>query len=1248
MNVSLAPQSETSHAEHPGFTRMLLVDTNIFKGLIGEVPLDGNVLITGTNAAGKTSVIQTLPLGFGLSPQKLSRKAQDKTFFGHYLPRTTSYIAFEYRNRMCAKRAVIMHLSTSEEKLVYRFVRSEIYENMFVTDDGKFVEFSGLATHLRDRGYQIASRQITTQVEYQTIIQGLPIENPRRSDVAQLQADYALAPPRTPLRNVENVIFSMLKKDGSLRALEDMVAEQVLRGERRIKLGGKREDLASWPKRFRSYRDVMTKEDDVVRLVAKNTLLEDAHRRRKEALTEMCGLLADLTDQEQSLGETLTRQESAFQQEEEAHTVKNEEARKTLSDARVKLNTASAELKRLTDRYARFMDNDIEEKAATFDRLPELEDDVRQVSERLTALRSELHELTGRYDTLKEARRETADTALGEISREREASESGRRVKRKAIEERRQGSRARAENDYAPQMDAASGRLKTAIAAVGAAEEAAKNPSADSAVLERLADAREEVEAHQSKYNDALEKKAPLQAEETAAKAHAEKVDREIEHLSQSKLRVERDRESLESSKSPSDGTLLAFLRRQRPDWGDTIGRVLREDLLSRTDLGPNDPGPNESVFGLDLDLEDVEPLQQADLSMIELNIDRCAAEIGELEQQITTSRKARDDAGARFRDIRKKSSELEVNTGILARKLKVAKDHYGTCIAARETAVKNANEAAVQRLEEARAGQTLAEAERARLQTDLSNDLFGYDQRYREEMEVLEEEIGRETQALFEREAQIRETRDANLKTLDEERAKALRDNKVDPQTLQDLESNAKARRDEVMRVRSMEKLVVEWRNFLADDWSRVDACRAEVENHKVTEGRLSQALDQLTADWTRRRSVLKRDMEQTEKALSALREDKIILENRLQQNADETLVAVPTKRTVESLLSALNEAERERNTLTYEIRIGVKDIARVFMAEPGSPPEQHLRLRMQAFESVAESPEWLPAFEDWFNELHEQHRDTLRNDAHFHAEKFKNKYQMLKRTDERIADENRLLQRSLNQNIATDVVEDIQIKIESGIKELEFLPALARLSDLHEDWTRSSEDLPPNVFTEALSALLEYWSGNEGITADLRQQIRLRGHVVENGIKRDFHASTDLADISSNGVSYLILTTILVGFINIVRGKKPVQMVWALDELGNIDSRNVRNLLEMLNDNGINLISATPNADVGVRESFAHRLRIVKDTTLGPRLMEVRGTAKPSHTLAWSKERQTEMQALPQPSVSVGWEGDPCSLKP
>ena len=1248
MNVSLDFQSEIvqaehpDHPEHPGFTRMLLVDTNIFKGMIGEVPLDDNVLITGTNAAGKTSVIQTLPLGFGLSPQKLSSKAQDKTFFGHYLPRATSYIAFEYRNRMGDKRAVIMHLAASEEKIVYRFVRSELFENMFVTDEDKFVEFSNLATHLRDRGYNIASRQITTQIEYQTIIQGLPIENSRRNNTVQLQADYALAPPRAPLRNVENIIFSMLRRNGSLRALEDMVAEQVLKGEQQVRIGGKREDLANWPKRFRSYRDVMAKEDDVMHLTAKNTLLKEANKRFKETLAEMQGLQAKFKEQERALGQTLDRHEADLQQEEEAHTKEKQKAERVLLDARGKFERSSKDFNDLVEKHAKFMKDGIEEKKATFDRLPELENAARQVEDRLASMKGKLSDLTGKYDTMKGNRRDTADADLRKISRERKTSEQERPARRKAIEERRQESRARARKDYAPQLAAASETFNKAIAEVGAAEESVRNPSVDSIVIQRLEDARKDVDAHRSRYNEALKNREPLQTERTAVVADVKKADDEIDRLSLSKSGIEKKREALELSRNPSDGTLLAFLRQQRPDWGDTIGRILREDLLVRTDLGPKDSGLTETVFGIDLDLTDVEPLQQSDLNRIRINIDQCTAKIGELNQNLVASKKERDDRSAQLRGIRKKLSEFEADAEILERKLKDAEDYLGTCTTAHDAAVKNAGQAALRRLEDARKERDLAEAEKNRLETGLENDLAGYNRSFRKETDAFENEVTRETQAFSDQEDRIRKTRDDDLKTFDEECAEVLRNKGVDPETLQNLENEARMRRDQVTNARSLEKQVVEWRVFLADDWSRVDACRTDVENHRVTEHQSKEALDRLVADWMQRRIVLKREIRQNEDRLSALRRNRIILDNCLLKNADKTIESVHTIKTVDMLISALNEAERERDTLTGEIRVGVKDIARVFLAESDSPPAQHLKLRMQAFESVIEGPEWLPAFEEWFSKLHEHHRDTLRNDGHSLAEDFKNKYQMLKRTDERIDNENRLLQRSLNQNIAKDVVDEIQIRIESGIKELEFLPALARLADLHEAWTRSSDNLPSDAFTEALSALLEYWSGNDGITADLRQQIRLKGHVVENGIKRNFHASTDLADISSNGVSYLILTTILVGFINIVRGKEPVRMVWALDELGNIDTRNVRNLLKMLNDNKITLISATPNADTGVRDSFAHRFRIKKDEFDRPRLINALGAEKRSHTLVWSRERQAEIQAEMTMEMQTGMQAD------
>ncbi|WP_223428424.1 ATP-binding protein [Tateyamaria pelophila] len=1225
-STKLAQSAE--NGSPPGFTRMLLVDTNIFRGAVADIPLDGNVLVTGTNAAGKTSVIQALPLAFGLSPQKLSRKAQDKSFFGHYLPRTTSFVAFEYRNRNADLRSVIMHLASSDEKMVYRFVRSPLYENMFVTNDGQFVEYKELASHLRDSGYTITPRQVSTIIEYQTIIQGLKIEGSSKRDLAQMQAEYSLAAPRTPLRNAENVLFSMLKKDGSLRALEEMIAEQVLEGEQRIKLGGKRENLASWPNRFRAYRDVMSQKDKVDALVSQSTLLEHARSRKRTALAEMKGMLEELHGQCTNLDRMIAAQQEKMREEEEAHDQKKVELDTRLRNAAIELNTIQNELERIENIHRDMRRDGIEEKAADFDLIHELENQARQVAERLNALKSEHSELNSRYDTLKEQERDNADTELAKVTEERNVFEASRRTKRTAADKRRHSSRAYIEVQYGPQLEEADKSLTSAAAEVGAAREAKKNPQVSREILEKEQRARTILEEAQSALNAARQKKEPLlKALDKAAQAERQ-ADAEIEKHRNIRIRLEKEHERLEASKSPSDGTFLAFLRNQYPDWGDTIGRVVNEDLLTRSDLAPTwiPEGKRHSLFGLDLDLSDLTPLAASDIRQIQAAIERCTADTNEATVEIVQFQKARDAAGSELRAVRREINRHESQINILESKVRGAKTDIVAIQDAIERAKEDARTLARARFDSSVAEENDARVTKANVAKTRQGELDRCDATYQSEMETIEAEDSQVKAVLQARERDIRDKRDKALDDLDRERKKALSAKGIDPATLEGLERQSKELKSRARGIRNTEDDVLRWRAFLKDDWSRVQDLRAELERHKISVAGVTEELNTLTKTWRLRLAKLRSELEASEKKLKTVRDDSGKIENRLRGYHDEIIEARQGTRALDALFSALNDAERDLIRLENEIRRGVKEVVRVFKAEPGSPPEQHLATRMESFDTAMEGPSWLPALVEWFEILHEQHRDSLRNDAHAHADEFKNKYHVLKRLHKGVQEKNRTLQSSLARNNAVDIVEEIRIEIESGILELDFIPALARISELHEAWMRSGDDLPPDAFTDALSNLLDYWSSDDGITADLRQQIRLRGYVVENGIKREFHASTDLADVSSNGVSYLILTTILVGFVNMVRGKEPTQMVWALDELGNIDGKNVRGLLTMLNENGIKLVSATPNADASVRERFEHRLRIIKDVNHGPRLMEVRGAAKPSHTLRWSRDHAVQ----------------------
>lgn len=87
-------------------------------------------------------------------------------------------------------------------------------------------------------------------------------------------------------------------------------------------------------------------------------------------------------------------------------------------------------------------------------------------------------------------------------------------------------------------------------------------------------------------------------------------------------------------------------------------------------------------------------------------------------------------------------------------------------------------------------------------------------------------------------------------------------------------------------------------------------------------------------------------------------------------------------------------------------------------------------------------------------------------------------------------------------------------------------------------------------------------------------------------------------------NGLSYLVLVSIFVAFINRIRRDANVNIVWSLDELKDLDSGNVIKLLELLNRNKITLVSAFPDPDPDTLALFKHRFTVEADR----RLAEVR----------------------------------------
>jgi hypothetical protein len=91
------------------------------------------------------------------------------------------------------------------------------------------------------------------------------------------------------------------------------------------------------------------------------------------------------------------------------------------------------------------------------------------------------------------------------------------------------------------------------------------------------------------------------------------------------------------------------------------------------------------------------------------------------------------------------------------------------------------------------------------------------------------------------------------------------------------------------------------------------------------------------------------------------------------------------------------------------------------------------------------------------------------------------------------------------------------------------------------------------------------------------------------------------ELANMSSNGLSYIILCVILIGFRNRIRRSEPVVVPFVVDELKDLSFANAKTLLDLLTRNNITMISAFPDVDLDLAELFERNYKILPGRKVG-----------------------------------------------
>jgi hypothetical protein len=1221
--------------------RLILIDS-YSPGRVVEFPMSGGAVLTGRNGRGKTTLLQLVPIFYGENPSRIVGTETNRLDFnGYYLPRLTSYICFEYLRRD-VPCMVILHASQQGGERRYRFVRSPYRADLFLLPDGiNILQVPDLRRHFKLKGV-IHSDAISGVGEYRSIIQGKVGSGKAWQRQRALVADYAFVGSGQHLTHIEKIVSGMFLRRTDFQDLQRMVVSCISDTDAEIALSTERRKIASWPEHYLAYTGAMDEAGPMTEVLEREARLVAVESELGRIHARVLRLLTHLEDAAAENRRGHAHRATEAQAEEQDH-------RRAAEGIRNRRDTAGLEAKDQEDRAAAldrqhedWLNRDLPAKAALLLREPVLRDLLGRLQRRREVLLGEQEQISFKYERL------LNDLDRRHILAEKAASEA-RTVLFQAFEPRLQTLETEARTDlaslratHAAERQILDSRLQETRERKGEYSQLARAPQAEPALIEIRDAKRTAVETLESERQTADRSVQDCQRILNKANASHQEHEKHLQRLQQQRTELEQQRQARLLQQSPGEDTLLHFLRSHRSDWVFDIAKVVREDLLVRTDLDPELIDALPTLYGVGLELGQVD----AHLAADEEGLLRAIADLEEQQAALDAIRTQAERALAECERERQQSDENLTLAGA-----ELAKTETRLASAREEH---KAAEHQVERSLAAAAGRAkaqLAEVEQA-VQT-LQAELRELDHRSGEAIKAREDQLAQDREALETKRHKALHAHDSEQAErhrlhgeerngIELELKRALGAAGVDTAALARLEREITAVQKDITRIDLSRTEVSQWQLWERNDWPRRDEYARAAQDARALESAARADLAAEERRWSTRAAEhdaalrrLDREHEQLERELAAIRKR---LDGFRAYPPDPQVQAEPYDPgwTLEALAAQANANQTQAAAQVQVIGKLVEGIKRTFSARRDTPPDQFYETHRATLGPDAPARAWIPIFKSWFDTEHDAYRRTLAVEAsqiagaivafHRDMDAFHRKAQQF----------NRELQQSLDENLGFESVSRVTVEVKSVIRELEYWGPIETMAEDHRAWLRlEGHDLPPPEFAATLRTLLEHWEVREGIRAALPSLIRIQGEVVENGQTRAFRKAADLERVSSHGLSYLILCVIFIAFINRIRRQAKVEVVWALDELKDLDLGNIEALLTILKRNAITLVSAFPDPDADVLALFRHRFTVEE----GRRLLEARVVGPDGDALepASVQDAQADPTAMAEPANAL-----------
>jgi hypothetical protein len=1218
--------------------RMVLVNTgtnmHVPSGRITAIDPRGGAAVLGDNGVGKTTTLRVLPLFFGHLPSQILSTGQGQEPMVRFvLPTDASAIAFEYQrgseHEEDIRLVVIRRRADDPDVPFYRLYRCGFRKELFVYE-GRFLGDDETQTKATALGIQTTSKLTTS--EYRSVILKTPATSKEKERLRRYSLEWSFGPKQ--LDNLDRLVAAMVKKHINfadiVQVAVGLVQQDLGQGSERAKLTFKqgKAPIERWLRNREACVDAFKLAPSVAELEDDLKEHRTAEARFRARRADVAAVKAARLGEKTEVSSAIETMVGARAEVLQAQAIERAALAHATSTASLAAATAKGLYEEEFGRARYFEDQRASHWETLVQDLPSLRLSKKTLDEQVAAAEAAHEQATAKYARMQQEARAATGQRILELEKEKKPHRDRHEQSAEQIRLAEGSAQSEARSLQTARRLALEEQLDPLVTERGAWEARKAAPAATPSALMEVEDAGDRLRAHIENRSAVQQVLAGATATELAARQAFCEHEQSIRNA---KVEIDVATAAIDAARlklAPTPGTFLAVLREHDDDsWKRTLAKVINPSLLDRDDLSPTAvEDAAQTIYGWQLNTGVLVSPEWTDDALAKKALETAEAR-GSAAQAHWQGLK--DALAGKSRAL--KDSELGVTT---------AQSRLSVLDGQSET-LRTALGTAKQRVEvEKRAAESLATSELARLKSEIEAlrvQLRGLDSELTDQLAAIKATHDKQRTdaktlqddaiaAIDQSVARLAADLETTLKNMDAQLQEHLSSAGVDVKRLAALKKDAAAVSEDVRAREDKEPMVIRWREWVAAGGAtRVETLKGAAQRAAEVSQAQTIKLSDFDAKAVAATKEYDKGLETKRKRMDDVQEELSVLAELDEQFGDY-------QATGESVLDLKTTARELRGKVTADrgtLTKAAESVSRraLNIRQALTARDNAVRELVDAsLQAVVDGSEILRAQElclcyrligpQIANDVNITLKTLLANIGAFQK--------ALQSFEKEVSSFNRRLQDGLSKVRCFERIKDLRLDIITNFENLGFYKKLARMDDIvrqhasefGKDYTR---ELPPEETARTLGDFVSVLSSDGSVEVNLSSHITLKGSVTDNGQRKEFKRASELENISSEGLTSLVLITLMTALLNTIRGAEPVHVPWVTDEVGKFDPKNFLALIHMLQDNRIDVVTASPELGPAQQAMFAQRY-----------LFEDRGRIRVYSPLA-AQERESVQAAQP-----------------